>query len=134
MIRLPDNTVFGEYTVHRFIKAGLYNDSYIVKNAAGVPFFLKFYDLANMPDKMLREGLVEEIVFCQIISHPNIIRHVGNGSGKINGRDFQYLVTKFFNGSLLSELLRKGRTFSVQEAKSILIPVLQHRAEVVQIQ
>ncbi len=125
MIRLPDNTVFGEYTVHRFIKAGLYNDSYIVKNAAGVPFFLKFYDLANMPDKMLREGMVEEIVFCQIISHPNIIRHVGNGSGKINGRDFQYLVTKFFNGSLLSELLRKGRTFSVQEAKSILIPVLE---------
>ena len=30
MIRLPDNTVFGEYTVHRFIKAGLYNDSYIL--------------------------------------------------------------------------------------------------------
>jgi hypothetical protein len=85
MIRLPDNTVCGEYTVHRFIKAGLYNDSYIVKNAAGVPFFLKFYDLANMPDKMLREGMVEEIVFCQIISHPNIIRHVGNGSGKILG-------------------------------------------------
>ena len=125
MIRLPDNTVFGEYTVHRFIKAGLYNDSYIVKNAAGVPFFMKFYDLPNMPDKMLREGMVEEIIFCQILSHPNIIRYVGNGSGKINGRDFQYLITKFFNGSLLSELLREGRTFSVQEAKSILIPVLQ---------
>ena len=125
MIRLPENTLFGEYTVHRFIKAGLYNDSYIVKDAAGVPFFLKFYDVKSMPDKMLREGMVEEIVFCQTISHPNIIRYVAHGSGKINGKDFQYLVTKFFNGSLLSEVLRGGKTFSVPEAKSILIPVLE---------
>ena len=125
MIRLPENTLFGEYTVHRFIKAGLYNDSYIVKNAAGVPFFLKFYDVPNMPDKMLQDGTVEEIIHCQRISHPNIIRYVGNGSGKINGRDFQYLVTKFFNGSLLSEVLREGRTFPIPEAKSIIIPVLE---------
>ena len=125
MIRLPENTIFGEYTVHRFIKAGVYNDNYIVKNAAGVPFFMKFYDVPAMPDKMLQEGLVKEIIHCQIISHPNIIRYVGNGSGKINGRDFQYLVTKFFNGSLLSEVLREGRTFPVREAKSIIIPVLE---------
>ncbi|MBR5725051.1 MAG: protein kinase, partial [Bacteroidales bacterium] len=125
MVRLPDNTPFGEYSIHRFIKAGLFNDNYIVKNPAGTPFFMKFYDVSAMPDKMLQEGLVKEIIHCQIISHPNIIRYVGNGSGKINGRDFQYLVTKFFNGSLLSEVLRDGRTFSVPEAKSIIIPVLQ---------
>ena len=125
MIRLPENTLFGDYTVRRFIKAGLYNDSYIVKNASGTPFFMKFYDMERMPDKMLREGMVEEIIYCQILSHPNIIRYVGNGSGKINGRDFQYLVTKFFNGSLLSEVLRGGKTFSVQEAKSVIIPVLE---------
>ena len=33
MTRLPEFTPFGDYTVHRFIKAGLYNDSYIVKDA-----------------------------------------------------------------------------------------------------
>ena len=124
MTRLPDNTPFGDYTIHRFIKAGLYNDSYIVKNAEGVPFFMKFYDTGRMPDQMLVDGTVEEIVQCRGIAHPGIIRYVADGSGKINGRDFQYLVTYFFNGKLLSEVLREGRKFTASEAKAILIPIL----------
>ena len=125
MIRLPDNTPFGDYAVHRFIKAGLYNDSYIVKDASGTPFFMKFYDVSRMPDKMLLDGTMEEIVHCRRISHPAIIRYVADGSGKINGHEFQYLITKFFNGKLLSEVLREGRKFSAAEAKAILIPILE---------
>ena len=125
MTRLPENTPFGEYTIHRFIKAGLYNDSYIVKDPQGTPYFMKFFDVARMPDKMLQEGVVEEIVHCRRISHPGIIRYVADGSGKINGHEFQYLITKFFDGKLLSEVLREGRRFSAAEAKAILIPILE---------
>ena len=125
MVRLPDNTPFGEYSIHRFIKAGLFNDNYIVKNPAGTPFFMKFFDLPRVPKKMLLDGTVEEIVHCRDLSHPNIIQYVTHGSGTINGQEFQFLVTKFFQGSLLSEVLRGGRTFSVPEAKAILIPILE---------
>lgn len=125
MIRLPDNTPFGEYTVQRFIKEGLYNDSYLVKNADGEPFFMKFFDLTRMPSKMITAGQVTEIVFCSNLDHPNIIQHVGHGSGKINGKDFQYLLARFFNGKLLSEVLREGRTFTTPEAKAIIIPILK---------
>ena len=125
MIRLPDNTPFGEYTVQRFIKEGLYNDSYLVKNADGEPFFMKFFDLTRMPSKMITAGQVTEIVFCSNLDHPNIIQHVGHGSGKINGKDFQYLLARFFNGKLLSEVLREGRTFTAPEAKAIIIPILK---------
>ena len=125
MTRLPEFTPFGDYTVHRFIKAGLYNDSYIVKDPQGVPFFMKFYDVSRMPDKMLLDGTVEEIVHCRRVSHPSIIRYVADGSGKINGKEFQYLVTHFFEGKLLSEVLREGRKFTAAEAKGILIPILE---------
>ena len=125
MTRLPEFTPFGDYTIHRFIKAGLFNDSYIVKDAQGVPFFMKFFDVSRMPDKMLVDGVVEEIVHARRISHPSIIRYVADGSGKINGREFQYLITKFFEGKLLSEVLREGRKFTAAEAKSILIPILE---------
>ena len=53
MIRLPDNTPFGDYTVQRFIKEGLYNDSYLVKNADGEPFFMKFFDITRMPSNFI---------------------------------------------------------------------------------
>ena len=125
MTRLPEFTPFGEYTIHRFIKAGLYNDSYIVKDAKGAPYFMKFYDVKRMPDKMLVNGTVEEIVHCRAISHPGIIRYVADGSGTINEQTFQYLITKYFDGKLLSEVLREGRTFTVAEAKSIIIPILE---------
>lgn len=125
MTRLPEFTPFGDYTIHRFIKAGLFNDSYIVKDAQGVPFFMKFFDVSRMPDKMLVDGVVEEIIHCRRILHPSIIRYVADGSGKINGREFQYLITKFFEGKLLSEVLREGRKFTAAEAKSILIPILE---------
>ena len=125
MIRLPDHTPFGGYTVQRFIKEGLYNDSYIVKGEDGLPYFMKFYDMSRMPDKMILGGTVEEILHCRELVHPNIIRHVLDGSGQINGKGFQYLITKFFDGKLLSEALREGRTFSVPEAKAIIIPILE---------
>ena len=125
MIRLPDNTPFGDFTVQRFIKEGLYNDSYFVKNTDGEPFFMKLYDMSRMPSKMLTDGKVTEIVHCSNLKHPNIIQHVGHGSGKINGKDFQYLLTVFFHGKLLSEVLREGRTFTAPEAKAIIIPILK---------
>lgn len=124
MTRLPEFTPFGDYTIHRFIKAGLYNDSYIVKDAQGAPFFMKFYDVSRMPDRMLEDGVVEEIVQCRGIAHPGIIRYVADGSGKINGKEFQYLITYFFEGKLLSEILREGRKFTAPEAKAVLIPIL----------
>ena len=125
MTRLPEFTPFGDYTIHRFIKAGLFNDSYIVKDAQGTSFFMKFFDVSRMPDKMLVDGVVEEIVHARRISHPSIIRYVADGSGKINGRECPYLITKFFEGKLLSEVLREGRKFTAAEAKSILIPILE---------
>jgi len=125
MFRLPDNASIGEYTIARFIKKGLLNDSYVIRDENGVPFFMKAFDLGRIPDKMLVEGVVEEIWQCRRISHPNIIKYTADGVLSVSGQKYPCLVTQFFNGALLSEALRGGRTFSVAEAKAILIPIAE---------
>ena len=125
MLRLPDNASIGEYTIARFIKKGLYNDSYVIRDENGKPFFMKAFDLERIPDKMLVEGLVEEIWQCRRISHTNIIKYAADGILTVSGHKYPCLVTQFFNGALLSEALRGGKTFSVAEAKAILIPILE---------
>ena len=125
MFRLPDNASIGEYTIARFIKKGLHNDSYVIRDENGVPFFMKAFDLERIPDKMLVEGIVEEIWQCRRITHPNIIKYAADGILSVSGHKYPCLVTWFFNGALLSESLRGGKTFTVAEAKAILSPILQ---------
>ena len=125
MFRLPDNASIGEYTISRFIKKGLHNDSYVIRDENGVPFFMKAFDLERIPDKMLVDGIVEEIWQCRRISHPNIIKYAADGMLSVNGHKYPCLVTQFFNGALLSEALRGGKTFTIAEAKAILIPILE---------
>ena len=79
MFRLPDNASIGEYTIARFIKKGLLNDTYVIRDENGTPFFMKAFDLERIPDKMLVEGIVEEIWQCRRISHPNIIKYAADG-------------------------------------------------------
>ena len=45
MFRLPDNASIGEYTISRFIKKGLLNDTYVIRDEKGIPFFMKAFIL-----------------------------------------------------------------------------------------
>ena len=125
MERLPENTpIGGDYTVHRFIKEGLYNDCYVLKNKEGRHYFMKWYDMAAIPEKMLEDGIVRECLICKSAEHENIISYVSHG--EIEGEDgkFRYLVTPFFKGKLLSEAIRTGREFSNEEIREIACSLL----------
>ena len=125
MNRLADRTPVGDFMVQRFIKEGLYNDSYVVNDAEGKIFFLKRFDMQAMPDKMKSGAEVAEIVVSRSVDHPNVTRHVADGVLNVAGTDYPYLVTPFYQGDLLSEVLRSGRTFSPAEVREIIIPVLE---------
>ena len=124
MVRIPENTKIGRYTVHRFIKEGVYNDSYVVKGEDGSPFFMKLYDVARVPEKMKEEDTVREIVLARNISHPNVISYADDGSATLDGVSYQFLVTPLFNGKLLSESIRSGKSFTAEEIRDIIGQVL----------
>ena len=125
MIKLAENTQLGNFVVQRLIKEGLFNDCYSVRDAGGELRFMKFYDVEAMPGKMLEDGTVQEIIESRQISHPNIVSYFADGETVIDGRKYQYLVTQYLNGDLLSTPIRSGKTFPEAEALAIIIPVLE---------
>ena len=124
MTLFPDNTAVGRYRIQRFIKESTYNASYLVADANGTQYFMKFFDLETVPQRLLEEGSIVEILNCRIIKHPNIISYVDDGVFELAGKPYPYIVTPFFHGHLLSEDLKAGRIFPEELAKAIILPVL----------
>lgn len=124
MIVLEEGFQVGEYRVSCFIKEGLYNSSYRVVDEKGVSYFMKFYDEELVPEKLLVDGVVLEVLLSRRVKHNNVISYIADGKVEIEGRAYHYLVTEFFHGSLLSEVIDGGKVFSYQEAKDLIRGVL----------
>ena len=125
MIHLENKTAVGPYRVQRFIKDGLFNGNYCVTDENDKVFFLKIFDCEAVPERLRVEGTVMEIVKSRKVDHPNVASYVADGVAEIDGRSYPYLVTEFFQGVLLSELLRDGRRFTGPEARALIVPVLE---------
>lgn len=123
MYKLPEGEKVGKYTVRFFIKEGLYNGTYRVSDEEGQSFFMKFYDMSLVPERLRATGEVEEILLCRKLNHDNVISYIDDGKYQVNGVEYQYLVTNFFKGSLLSEILKSGKIFSTETAKEIMLGV-----------
>ena len=118
IIKLPEGYRIGKYSVSFFIKEGLYNDTYKIEDENGNPLFMKFYDLSAVPEKLIIDGEIEEVINCRKISHDNVISHVDDGSITIDGKEYRYLITRYFIGRLLSESVNEGKIFPEETAKS----------------
>ena len=125
MTIFPENTAVGKYRIQRFIKESTYNASYLVADDHGSPFFMKFFDLSRVPMKLIENGSLVEILNCRRIKHPNIISYVDDDLFMYEDKPYPYIVTPFFRGHLLSEDLKAGIVFTEEQAKAIILPVLE---------
>jgi transitional endoplasmic reticulum ATPase len=128
---LKDNQNIGLYTVHSFIKDGQFNESYLVKDTSDISYFLKIYDSKRMPGKVMNtDSIINEIGYCEKMSHPNVISYVEKGVFTQEGNNYPYLVTKFITGSLVADPLSKGRIFSLEMALDIMKNALKGLAHI----
>ena len=125
MTIFPENTRIGAYLTQRLIGENAYNANYLVVNENSESFFLKAFAMDDVPENLKKEGSVAEIVNCQKIRHPNIISAAEAIPFDYDGVQFQCLVTPFYKGRLLSEVLKTGKVFSPDEAKAVIVPVLE---------
>ena len=107
MFILKEAEPIGKYAVQYLIKQGGFTSTYRVE-ADGVPYFVKLFDPALVPPKLMREEGVTEIVLGRKIRHENVVSYVEDGVLERDGVKYPYLVTEFFRGRLLSEYLREG--------------------------
>ena len=125
MIHLENGTKIGDYTVERFIKDGSFNSNYQVVGGDGRHFFIKVFDLEAVPPRLRSGDTVLEVLNSRGIDHPNVISYVADSTVELCGRQCSVLIMQFFQGRLLSEVLREGRVFTGSEARELIVPVLQ---------
>ena len=103
MVILNPNDVVDGYTVECFIKKGIYNGTYRVADKDGVSYFMKLYDLEIVPDSMKENGEVREIAYSRKVNNEYVISHHADGHVTLSdGREYSYIVTRFFKGKLLN--------------------------------
>ena len=124
MTHLDEGYRIGDYTVDRLIKEGRFHCTYRVVDGDGNPFFLKLFDEEAAPEKCKADGEMLEAVLGRRIRHANVTSYVTEGNATIDGKSCRFLVTSFFRGVPLSQLLDGGRVFSCEEAKSLMKGVL----------
>ena len=125
MIHLEEGYRLGEYTVGHLIREGLFSGTYHVADRDGNPFSMKLLDYDAVPEKLRAGGEVLEIVLSRRIRNENVISYVTDGKTTVDGRDYHYLITSYFHGTLLSELLEGGKVFPHQEAKDLMKGVFE---------
>ena len=118
----------GKYTVNSFIKKGAVAESYTVYGGDDMLYFCKVFDISDMAASQLFEGKeVFEIVFCRELNaekNDNIIRYVDNGGFRKGNKDYHFLVTEYYQGELLNQLVEKDGVFDVEDAMQITLCVL----------
>ena len=125
MIQLEEGYKVGEYRVSYFIKEGLFNGTYRIVDEKGESFFMKFYDFDAVPERLRVKGEILEIVLSRRIRHENVVSYVTDGKTEIDGRSYHYLITGYFSGMLLSELMETKKAFTYAETKDLMKGVLE---------
>lgn len=125
MITLKKNDVVGKYTVEHQIKGGTLSSTYRVSDINGNPCFMKLYDMTVVPESMIIDGTVSEIIYSRKVSHENVISYMDDGQEVLSdGNRYAFLITNFLTGKLLSEQLASGVTYDWESAKAIISNVL----------
>ena len=114
MATLGINEKIGKYWVKSIIKSNSYTETYRVEDTNSHPyhFFLKLFLLKNLPSQLLNDStkVVKEIEYSSILKHRNVVSFIDKGSFSREDGDFQYYITNYFNGAIISDYVNRKET------------------------
>ena len=114
------------YKVQNVIKVNEYTETYRVANEEGNPYFLKLYVLKRTPERLVNPSTHEvyTIERCRGIQHENVVSFIT--SGKVNPEcgECHYMVTSYFTGNLLADVIQRKGKLDVNDALSIYKGIL----------
>lgn len=129
MAILTPHSQVGDYSVDAFVKDGEVNETYRVTRHgdARSSTFMKLYIPGRFTSDMKNpSGLVDEIELMRGVSHPYVVSYIDDGIyAAPDGNRYPYLITNYFNGRLLAEMLRYDSTpFSTADIVNIYTQML----------
>ncbi len=122
---LKPGQAIADYSVDTLIKDGEYNETYRIRDTDGCIYFMKFYDPDRVPAAArAASGVLVEIDLCRGLDHPNVIRYIKDGVYALDGKLYQYIVTNYFSGRLVSEIVAAEGRPAADETASIFREML----------
>lgn len=126
MFKFKRNEQIAAYTVVFPINEGAYAETYRVKDAKGILYFLKLICCAKLqPSQMTKQGSIIEIEISKLLNHKNTCKYVADGSLMIGGQQYSYLVTEFVSGETVAQKIMREQTCSVYDAKNAVLTILE---------
>ena len=115
------------YKVQSLIKQNEYTETYKVINEDNHPYFLKLYVMKRTPAKLIDKESHEvlEIALLSKLQHVNVVSHITHGSIDTSFGECQYMVTNYFTGDVLSDIIAREGPFDEEKATKIFIGILE---------
>src|SRR5262245_29209544 len=116
------DSIAGRYNIRRFIAFGGMGEVYEAEDIVlGGTVALKTIRSDFAADESLTERFKREILLARKVTHINVCRIFDFGVHEARGRAPQpFLTMELLPGESLAERLRKGRRFTVDEARPIV--------------
>lgn len=127
MAALRINDKIGNYWIRSIIKSNTYTETYRVEDANSHPYFLKLFLLKNLPSQLLNDktNVVKEIEYSSRLNQRNIVSFIEQGAFSREEGDFQYYITNYFSGAVLSDYLNRKGSLEEEEALKIFRNILE---------
>jgi len=115
-----------KYTVLLFIKQGKNAETYRVKGKDGEMYFLKLFNIAQMPRTAFDESNnLLEIETLKSVKHKNVVKYHDSGELICDGKKYLFLVLNFIVGETLTEKVAREPINSIYDVKQIAIGILE---------
>ena len=126
MAALLINEQIGNHWVKSIIKSNSYTETYRVEDADSHPYFLKLFLLKNLPFQLINDDtkVVKEIEYSSRLNQRNIVSFIEKGVITREEGDFQYYITNYFSGAVLSDYVSRCGSLSEEEALRIFRNIL----------
>ena len=123
---LAPHSRIANYEIDAFVKDGEVNETYRVTcngDSRGSMFMKLYLPERFTADMKTPDGLVDEIELLRGFAHQYVVSYIDDGIYEApDGKRYPYLVTNYFNGRLLAEMLRYDSTpFTVKDIIDIYI-------------
>jgi transitional endoplasmic reticulum ATPase len=114
-----------KYTIAFFLKKGSYAETYRVINKEKKTKLLKLFCYSKLSRTQFDvNDDVLEIEILKTLKHPNIVRLEDSGSVLLENQKYAYAILDFISGETLAERMKRDQNFSQDDAKDIVLGVL----------
>ena len=114
-----------KYTVTFFLKKGSYAESYRVIDLEKKTKLLKLFSYSKLTRTQFNiNDDVLEIEILKTLKHPNIVNLKDSGNLLLDNQKYAYAILDFISGETLADKMKREQTFKQDEAKDIVLGVL----------